>query len=309
MLWDKQTPTKKISVIIPLYNGKRYLPGIMSMILRNLEEGNDLFEIELILINDSPDEKISYDDIEPPNNVHVILLINQDNRGIHYSRVRGLSHASGEYIHFFDQDDRISDHFFESQIKNLRERDDVIVANGIAEYASYTKLLYRYWLMQWTVKFSWFYIKFDCRIISPGQCLIKKSSIPDVWKNNILKQNGADDYFLWLIMLNQGKKIGINREILYTHKYTSTNASADKERMRGSVEEVLAIVEPVLGSRRVRTVRERIRESNTNRITKILVSIVENINRNQNVRELETYGREHKNNCISFTSISSNTRE
>ncbi|MBD5514070.1 MAG: glycosyltransferase family 2 protein [Lachnospiraceae bacterium] len=278
MLWDKKT--RKISVIIPLYNGKKYLPDIMSMLLRNLEEGKGSFKIELILINDFPDEKISYDDIEHVSDLNVILLINQENKGIHYSRVRGLSHASGEYIHFFDQDDRISDHFFESQVQCLRKRDDVIVANGIAEYASYSKLLYRYWLMQWTVKFAWFYLKFDCRIISPGQCLIKKSSIPDVWKNNILKQNGADDYFLWLIMLNQRKKIGINREILYTHKYTSANTSANKERMRGSVEEVLTIIEPMLGSSRVRTVRQRIQGSNTNRITKKLVTIVENINRN-----------------------------
>lgn len=278
MLWDKKT--RKISVIIPLYNGKKYLPDIMSMLLRNLEEGNGSFKIELILINDFPDEQISYDDIGHVSDLNVILLINQENKGIHYSRVRGLSHASGEYIHFFDQDDRISDHFFESQVQSLRKRDDVIVANGIAEYASYSKLLYRYWLMQWTVKFAWFYLKFDCRIISPGQCLIKKSSIPDIWKNNILKQNGADDYFLWLIMLNQGKKIGINREILYTHKYTSANASANKENMRGSVEEVLTIIEPVLGSSRVRTVRERIQGSNTNKITKRLVTIVENINRN-----------------------------
>ena len=278
MLWDKKT--RKISVIIPLYNGKKYLPDIMSMLLRNLEEGKGSFKIELILINDFPDEKISYDDIGHVSDLNVILLINQENRGIHYSRVRGLSHASGEYIHFFDQDDRISDHFFESQVQCLRKRDDVIVANGIAEYASYSKLLYRYWLMQWTVKFTWFYLKFDCRIISPGQCLIKKSSIPDVWKNNILKQNGADDYFLWLIMLNQRKKIGINREILYTHKYTSANTSANKERMRGSVEEVLTIIEPMLGSSRVKTVRERIQGSNPNKITKKLVTIVENINKN-----------------------------
>lgn len=278
MLREKKTQ-KKISVIIPLYGGKKYLPDIITMLLQNLEEGNGSFEIELILINDYPAEKINYDDVGHTGALDVILLTNRENKGIHYSRVRGLSHASGEYVHFLDQDDTIAGSFFQSQMQSLRKRDDVVVANGIAEYESYTKLLYRYRFMQWTVKSAWFYIKFDSRIISPGQCLIKKSSIPEIWKNNILKQNGADDYFLWLVMLSQRKKFTINRKVLYTHKYTSANASSDGETMRRSVEEMLSVIGPVLGSRKVQTVLGRTRGNNTKKISKVLVTFVENMNR------------------------------
>lgn len=270
---------KTISVIIPLYNGKKYLPNIMDMLKQNLEEGNGSFQIELILINDSPNEKINCDDIQDSNEIPVTLLTNQENKGIHYSRVRGLSHASGEYIYFFDQDDRITNNFFASQVRRLRERDDVVVANGIAEYESYSKLLYRYWIMQWTVKSAWFYIKFDSRIISPGQCLIKRNSIPEIWKNNILKQNGADDYFLWLVMLSRGQKFGINREVLYTHKHTAANASANKDSMRRSVEEMLSIIGPVLGNSKVKMVQQRIQGNNTKKLSQMLVTLVENINR------------------------------
>lgn len=278
MLQKKKLP-KKISVIIPLYNGKKYLPNIMTMLAQNLEEGDGSFRIELILINDSPNEEINCDDICHSNEIPVTLLTNQENKGIHYSRVRGLSHASGEYIYFFDQDDRITNNFFSSQVQRLRERDDVIVANGIAEYESYSKLLYRYRIMQWTVKSIWFYIKFDCRIISPGQCLIKRNSIPEIWKNNILKQNGADDYFLWLVMLSRGRKFGINRELLYTHRYTAANASSDKDSMRKSVEEMLSVIRPVLGNSRVKTVQQRIQGNNTKKLSQMLVTLVESINR------------------------------
>lgn len=269
----------KISVVIPLYGGKKYLPKITNMLLQNLKEGNGDFEIELILINDFPEEQISYDDVGHTIGIHVLLLTNQENKGIHYSRIRGLSRASGEYIHFFDQDDKIADDFYKSQIQRIRKKDDVIVANGIAEYESYSKLLYRYRFMQWTVKSVWFYTIFDCRIISPGQCLIKRSSIPNLWMENILKQNGADDYFLWLVMLSQGKKFGINRKLLYTHKYTSANASQDKETMRRSVEETLSLIESTLGNRKVKMIRKRIRENNTKTISRTLVSLVESINR------------------------------
>lgn len=276
---QKKKLQKKISVIIPLYNGKKYLPNIMNMLTQNLEEGNGSFRIELILINDSPNETINCEDIWQSNEIPVTLLTNQENKGIHYSRVRGLSHASGEYIYFLDQDDKIAGNFFSSQVQRLREKDDVIVANGIAEYESYSKLLYRYRIMQWTVKSAWFYIKFDSRIISPGQCLIKRNSIPEIWKNNILKQNGADDYFLWLVMLSRGQKFGINREVLYTHKYTAANASSDKDSMRKSVEEMLSIIQPVLGNNRVKTVQQRIQGNNTKKLSRMLVTLVENINR------------------------------
>lgn len=269
----------KISVIVPLYGGKKYLPQIMNMLLQNREEGHGGFEIELILVNDLPDETISYDDIGQDHAIRVILLSNRKNRGIHYSRVRGLSHASGEYIHFLDQDDKIAGNFYQSQIQRMKKRDDVVVANGIAEYESYSKLLYRYRFMQWTVKYAWFYIRFDSRIISPGQCLIRKSSIPEIWKTNILRRNGADDYFLWLVMLSLGKHFGLNRKVLYTHKYTSANASADRESMRMSVEEMLSVIEPVLGHNKVQTVLERIRGNNTGKISKTLVTFVESLNR------------------------------
>ncbi len=269
----------KISVIIPLYHGKKYLPDIMKMLLQNLRAGNGRFEMELILINDLPNEQIRYDDIAHCSELPVTLLTNPENKGIHFSRVRGLAHASGEYVHFFDQDDRIANNFYSSQLNHMRKRDDVLVANGIAEYASYKKLLYRYRFMQWTVKSAWFYTRFDCRIISPGQCLIKKSSIPDIWKENILVHNGADDYFLWLTMLCQGKKFGINRESLYTHQYTSANTSQDKESMHKSVEETLSVIAPLLGKRKVKMVRERIRENNANKVSQTLVSLVEGINK------------------------------
>lgn len=269
----------KISVIIPLYRGKKYLPDIMKMLLQNLQEGKGSFEMELILVNDLPNEKIGYDDIGLQKRFPVILLTNQENRGIHYARVRGLSHASGEYVHFLDQDDRIENNFYISQLKRMQKENDVIVANGIAEYASYKKLLYRYRFMQWTVRFVWFYTTFDCRIISPGQCLIKKSSIPDIWKENVLRHNGADDYFLWLVMLCQGKQFGINREVLYTHKYTSANASSDRETMRKSVEETLSVIAPLLGRRKVKRVQERIWRSKAKKVSRTLVTLVESINK------------------------------
>lgn len=227
-----------ISVIVPLYHGKKYISDILEMMDNNLREENSNFEIELIFVNDCPDELITENDIQICDRIKPILLFNDKNCGIHYSRVKGLNKAHGEYVLFLDQDDRIRNDYFESQLKHIGKAD-VVVSNGIAQYPEYDKMLYRYWFMQWTVKHIWFYAKFDCRIISPGQCLIKRECIPAVWKENILENNGADDYYLWLVLLSLGTKFEINREKLYTHVYTSVNSSLDNDKMKQSVKEVL----------------------------------------------------------------------
>ncbi len=267
-----------ISVIVPLYHGKKYISGILKMLERNLLHARVKFDIELILVNDSPEETIHKDELEICTIITPKLIVNKKNMGIHYSRVQGLKEATGEYILFLDQDDQIADHYFESQLKHIGNKD-IVVANGIAQYPTYDKLLYRYWIMQYTVKHIYFYIRFDNRIISPGQCLIKKNSIPAIWKDNILTQNGADDYFLWLIMLTQNCRFALNRQRLYTHVYTSVNASANKEEIRQSVEEMLTVAEHVLEGHTAKIMRKRMQKKGTKTISKILVTIVENINK------------------------------
>lgn len=267
-----------ISVIVPLYHGKKYINAIIEMMEKNLSTTQLKYKLELILVNDFPEEKICLSDYVHTERLSLVLVCNQQNQGIHYSRVAGLYKASGRYIMFFDQDDRIADNYFESQLRSMRGQD-VIVSNGVAQYASYAKLLYRYWFMQWTVKHIWFYAKFDCRIISPGQCLIKKDSIPDIWKDSILVNNGADDYFLWLLMLSGKSKFGINRDRIYTHIYTAENASLDYRKMSRSVNELLEKGDKYILVKYAKIIKERIQKSSIGDKKAILVKMIERINR------------------------------
>lgn len=266
-----------ISVIVPIFHGKKYIPEIITMLERNLLCKVTDFEIELIFVNDSPNEVIHEDKLLSNSIVKLLLIVNKENKGIHYSRIQGLKKAKGEYVLFLDQDDKITDDFFESQLRHIGKKD-IVVANGTAQYPSYEKLLYRYRIMQWTVKHIWFYIQFDNRIISPGQCLIRRTSIPTLWTTQILQQNGADDYFLWLVMLSLKKHFEINREILYTHKYTSANASENKEEMRSSVQEMLTIIETLPECNVAKNIRKRIQRANSKRKYKLFISIIESIN-------------------------------
>ena len=192
-------------------------------------------DIELLLINDC-NERIEISD-GLNRMCQVKLLQNEENKGIHYSRVKGLKEARGKYVLFLDQDDEIVPQYLLSQEECISDYD-IVICNGLNN----GRLIYPSDKMLKAVCGVDNYMGGINRIVSPGQALIKRDAIPDMWINTILESNGADDYFLWLLMLLENKKFVTNREILYKHNYTGDNTSDDLQSMEDSVTEVVEIL-------------------------------------------------------------------
>lgn len=267
---------KKASVIIPLYNGISYVEKLLLLLKKNYKNLSSTHDMEVIFIKDSTesfDENLfkKYADTMP-----VKLLLNDKNYGIQYSRIKGVQHATGDYIHMLDQDDEVSDDFIENALNKIGSAD-VLVCNGKQQCMGYDKILYKYAFMQWTVKYKWFYTKFSGRILSPGHCLIKKTSIPKTWMEHILVNSGVDDTFLWLLMLSNGCKFKIDRSIRYIHHHTGVNLSANDEKMKSSLLEMIVICKKTscLDSHSIKRI-----EANINRKSKsALVKMIEYINK------------------------------
>ena len=217
----------KISVITPFYQGDKYMDAYVDDMLANEQSLKKVgHELEVILVNDSPWVKLE----APEGEGHFLKVItNPENKGIHYSRVAGLKQATGDYIMFLDQDDTISSDALVKLLKAISKSGaDVEVSNATLEQADGSKLLwYRNSYHKGLVGDLNTYLRIGIQIISPGQCLIKKSSIPEFWLSHIMGKNGADDYFLWLLFLAKSSKFHYYDEALYTHKYTAANLSAD----------------------------------------------------------------------------------
>lgn len=229
-----------ISVIIPLYYGSKYIKSKIKMIEKAFKIANILNEAEIIFVNDSPDEKISLYDIE--YKVDVKVISNERNYGIHYSRALGLSYSKAKYIHFLDQDDYILEDFYEKTLNSIKD-NDVLVSNCILEKNNDEKrILYRNKIELNNVKRPYLYIFLDDRIISPGQCIIKRESIPLFWTKNIMQQNGSDDFLLWLLMFEENKRFSVIKDVLYIHKNTGENFSLNEKKMLKSLEEVTYIL-------------------------------------------------------------------
>lgn len=219
----------RISIITTFYDGNMYLDRLLEMIKSNalLAKKHDI-ELEYIIVNDSPwiDVKLNESIVKE---FRCKLVNNEINQGIHFSRVVGVNESSGEYIVFLDQDDEIADNYVISQYDALK-KSNIVVCNGIKEISKQKKIY------KDRIKFSLvnrleFYLKAANQIVSPGQCLIKKSSIPEEWKRHILKNNGSDDLFLWILLLLNGERFSKNNKLLYSHKQVGHNLSDDMEMM------------------------------------------------------------------------------
>lgn len=269
-----------ISIIIPYYKGKKYLDRIE----RNLKEY--IFNIdfkhrvsfEIIMINDSPSEPLELTEWMKSN---IRLINNEVNKGIHYSRVEGLKAAHGKYIQFMDQDDSIN--FKELEISFLKMNKlniDVIINNGKFEFFDGTSAeIYTTSSYKKSVVIESNYLNIRDLIISPGQCLIKKSSIPEAWQNNIMHVSGTDDYLLWLLMFNENRLFKFCDNVVYIHKNSGENLSLDIENWKESLDdlEYNLSIDPNYPANKIRRLHRvnlyKLALANDNRTTKIIESM------------------------------------
>lgn len=230
-----------ISIITPIYKGNQYIPQILKMVSRNIENVPSL-KVELIIVNDSPDIELNIN-TEKSLGFDIIIHHNEKNLGIHGARVAGVKKARGKYILFLDQDDEIIEKTLESQYKHL-ENNVGVLSNGFNENVdNHLERLYKSLSQQKLANHLKYYFYYGNLIASPGLCLIKKESIPDLWLNNIMEINGADDWLLWVGFLLSGNQFSINPDELYIHKNVGNNTSNDEPKMIESSFEALRIVE------------------------------------------------------------------
>jgi len=93
---------KRISVVIPVYNGQKYIRRCIDSVLN--QEGFDTQWLDIILINDgSNDTSLDILKIYEGQYPNIIRVFNQENTGVANTRNRGIALASGKYVAFIDK--------------------------------------------------------------------------------------------------------------------------------------------------------------------------------------------------------------
>lgn len=221
-----------LSIIVPFYRGNRFLPILLESIESNVKHLKKDENVEVIIINDSPNERVLVK--SELYNFTITIYNNQKNEGIQQSRINGLNISKGDYIVFLDQDDNISEYWIRSQIDSIGDAD-LCISNGFLEDENLNKRLIYSSIKELESCLSLnCYILYKNPVVSPGQALIRKRSIPKEWTDNKFVNNGADDAFLWILMLLNRAKFAINNCNIYVHKYTGENTSLDLNQMMKS---------------------------------------------------------------------------
>ena len=222
-------------MIVPIYKGKKYMKELINQLEICTEVAGEAVKTELVLVNDDPGDSIN--DCYPSQRIDVQIIETDRNRGIHGARTRGFQYSTGEYIVFLDQDDKVYPNYLKSQLSSLGIADAVIcrAVNGGRQFYNHD------------IKFEEAVsISYMCKkgngILSPGQVLLRRSAISTVWRDNILRQNGADDWLLWLCMMNENKIFSLNQEVLYEHVIDGSNYSESTLDMYESEKEVYEVI-------------------------------------------------------------------
>ena len=104
-----------VSVIIPVYNGEQYIGDAIESVRAQTHQAT-----ELIVINDGSTDG-SRDQIlrQAPE-----IFYETDNNGVVKARMKGIEHASGEFIAFLDQDDLWEPTKLKLQLDALRDNPE-----------------------------------------------------------------------------------------------------------------------------------------------------------------------------------------
>lgn len=127
---DQPISNPKISVIIPMYNSEDYIEECV----RNLME-QTMDDLELIFIDDaSTDSTLRILETSLASyaytNKKVVILRNDYNLGVAYSRELGMRKAQGEWVIHCDSDDYVEKDIYSKMLKNAEKKDaDMVVCS------------------------------------------------------------------------------------------------------------------------------------------------------------------------------------
>lgn len=121
-----------VSVIVPVYNGEKYLKSCIDSI-----RVQSYKNLEIIIINDGSNDKSSEIIKEIATEDKRIIYAEQENKGVSSTRNNGIDIAKGEFIIFVDCDDTIEKNYVELLLDKIKKSSLDIVACGYTDISIY----------------------------------------------------------------------------------------------------------------------------------------------------------------------------
>lgn len=116
----------KVSVIVPMYNARRFITGCVDALLRQT-----IGDIEVVIVNDcSTDDSMELCRERYEGDPRVVLIQQPRNMGPGHARNAGIKAAKGEYLAFVDADDGLLPESLEAMYEAAVKTDADVVHGG-----------------------------------------------------------------------------------------------------------------------------------------------------------------------------------
>lgn len=165
----------KISIVMPVYNGAKYLSKSLKSI-----ENQTLKDIELICVDDgSTDDSLSLlNDFK--ETYDFMVVISQENQGSGKARNTGIANAKGEYIAFLDADDIYIDDDALERMYDVAVRNDADIVSANLQFVK----------KDYSLKENKHYERGDYAYFDEESCISPEDyGIPYAFYKNIFKRD------------------------------------------------------------------------------------------------------------------------
>ncbi len=201
----------KLSVIMSIYNGEKYLREAIQSIL-----DQTFSNFEFIILDDgSNDDGRGLEVARSFADPRIRVLDNETNKGISYSLNYLIREAKGEYVANLDQDDISLPERFEKQVKFLDDHPDVSICGTWADVFGDRNEIWKTPVSHEKIKASLFLNMIVCH----PSLMIRKSPVieKDIRYEDDYKS--AEDYsFLVNTVVEAELKVGNVPEVLVRHR-------------------------------------------------------------------------------------------
>ena len=110
-----------VSVIVPVYNGEKYIAECIDSVLAQTVKPN-----EIIVVDDGSTDNTA----RIVNKYQSVKYIFQKNKGVGHARNLGIDESSGEFIMFLDHDDFYAPNKLESCLKQFKIDPSISIIKG-----------------------------------------------------------------------------------------------------------------------------------------------------------------------------------
>jgi len=229
----------KITVLMPVYNGEKFLRESVESILNQTYK-----DFEFLIIDDGSMDK-SLEILESYDDKRIKIVKNKGNLGLVKSLNKGLTLANGKYIARMDADDIAISDRFEKQLDFMEKNSEIGVCGGCIRDFGSEKGFWKAPLSHGEIMVG---MLFGVKTYHPT-VIIRKAVIQELDKYYNEEYKHAEDYEFWVRLALKGIKFAnIGDLVLMYRKHPESVGSVygslqskNSERIRVRLLQVLGI--------------------------------------------------------------------